>query len=195
MNEIPKPAAAAGTSVPVNPMHRLFNRASSRIVLSRVVIVLLLVVGVLLAGREIEHHIGGIESWIARLGFRGVLVFIGLFVVATSLLVPDTVLCIAAGALLGIGWGSAAVMVGGMVAAMVQFVLARRLMRRRIEGVLAAKPSLAAIREAVLTDEFRLQVLLRLAPLNPATISYLLGRPGSGSGASCWRPSPPCRAS
>ena len=37
---------------------------------------------------------------------------------------------------------------------------------------------MAAIQRAVSRDEFRLQVLLRLTPLNPATISYLLGAAG-----------------
>jgi uncharacterized membrane protein YdjX (TVP38/TMEM64 family) len=40
------------------------------------------------------------------------------------------------------------------------------------------RPSLAAIQRTVIRDEFRLQVLLRLTPLNPAIISYLLGAAG-----------------
>ena len=104
--------------------------------------------------------------------------FVGLFALATSVLLPDTVLCIIAGALFGLGWGVAAVLAGSFLAAAIQFALAHQLLRARIQRTLAARPSLAAIQRAVSRDEFRLQVLLRLTPLNPATISYLLGAAG-----------------
>ncbi len=91
---------------------------------------------------------------------------------------PDTVLCIIAGALFGMAWGATAIVVGSLFAATLQFALSRRLLRARIERALLAKPSLAAIQQAVTQDELRLQVLLRLTPLNPATVSYLLGAAG-----------------
>ena len=59
-----------------------------------------------------------------------------------------------------------------------QFALSHRLLRARIQRALAARPALAAIQRAVKRDELHLQVLLRLTPLNPATISYLLGAAG-----------------
>jgi uncharacterized membrane protein YdjX (TVP38/TMEM64 family) len=130
------------------------------------------------AGRDIDHHINAIESWINNFGPWGVLVFVGLFVLATSLLLPDTILCIIAGALFGMGWGLAAVMVGSLFAGALQFALARQLLGAPIQRALATRPYLVAIQRAVSRDQFRLQVLLRLTPLNPATISYLLGTAG-----------------
>ncbi len=59
-----------------------------------------------------------------------------------------------------------------------QFLLSRHLLRTRIQRALAARPALAMIQRAVNRDAFRLQVLLRLTPLNPATVSYLLGAAG-----------------
>jgi uncharacterized membrane protein YdjX (TVP38/TMEM64 family) len=139
---------------------------------------LLLIVAIVFGGREIEHHINAIESWITELGPWGVLAFIGLFTLATSLLLPDTVLCIIAGALFGLYWGVAAVLAGSLLAGAMQFALSQKLLRARIQRALAARPPLVAIQRAVGRDEFRLQVLLRLTPLNPATISYLLGAAG-----------------
>jgi uncharacterized membrane protein YdjX (TVP38/TMEM64 family) len=138
----------------------------------------LLVLAIVTLGREITHHIDAIEAWIANLGPWGVLAFIALFVVATSLLIPDTLLCVIAGVLFGIPWGVAAVVAGSLLGASLQYALSRRLLRARIERMLEARPSLPAIQRAVRHDEFRLQVLLRLTPLNPATISYLLGTAG-----------------
>jgi uncharacterized membrane protein YdjX (TVP38/TMEM64 family) len=75
-------------------------------------------------------------------------------------------------------WGLAAVLTGSVLAGAMQFALSHKLLRARIQRALAARPSLAAIQRAVSRDELRLQVLLRLTPLNPATISYLLGAAG-----------------
>jgi uncharacterized membrane protein YdjX (TVP38/TMEM64 family) len=159
----------------VNAMRRFFTRARVRAALPYLATGLLLLIAIVVVGRDIDHHINAIESWIASLGPWGVLAFVGLFVLATSFLLPDTVLCIIAGALFGLGWGVAAVVAGSLLAGALQFALARQLLGVPIRRALAARPSLAAIQRAVNRDQFRLQVLLRLAPLNPATISYLLG--------------------
>jgi len=170
--------SAEYTKTGYDRVRRLLARAYSRAVLPYLAVGLLLIVAVVFAGREIEHHINEIESWITTLGPWGVLAFIGLFVLTTSFLVPDTVLCIIAGALFGMGWGVTAVLAGSLLAGAVQYVLSHKLLRGRIQRMLAARPSLAAIQRAVSRNEFRLQVLLRLTPLNPATISYLLGAAG-----------------
>ena len=174
MKKAPVPNNSAKNLEISDRVRRLFARASSRAALPYLAVALLLAVAVVFGGREIKHHINAIELWITGLGPWGVLAFIGLFALSTSFLVPDTVLCIIAGALFGVGWGVAAVLAGSLLAATIQFALARRLLRERIQRMLAARPSLAAIQRAVSCDEFRLQLLLRLPPLNPATVSYLL---------------------
>jgi uncharacterized membrane protein YdjX (TVP38/TMEM64 family) len=142
------------------------------------VIVILLCLAIVVVGREVDHHLHAIEAWVAALGPWRVVVFVAFFVVATSMIVPETVLCLLAGALFGPAWGVGAVMIGSVIACALQYWISRRFLRERITRVLASKPYLAAIRRAVLHDELRLQFLLRLAPLNPATISYLLGATG-----------------
>lgn len=159
-------------------MPRLLARACSRASIPYVLIGLALVIAISLAGREIHTHISQIESWITSLGYWGVLAFIVLFVVLTSCLLPDSVLCIIAGALFGFGWGLVAVVAGSLLSASVQYLLAQKLLRHRIENKIQNNPSLCAIQRAVKTDELRLQLLLRCTPLNPATISYILGATG-----------------
>jgi uncharacterized membrane protein YdjX (TVP38/TMEM64 family) len=157
---------------------RLLASARFRTALTYLAMGLLLVAAIVLAGDEIEHHIDAIEAWITNLSPWSVLAFVGLFVVATSLLIPDTVLSIMAGALFGLGWGIAAVVVGSLLAAALQYALSQRLLRARIERAVAARPSMAAIQRAVSRNEVRLQALLRLTPLNPAMITYMLGAVG-----------------
>ena len=178
MTIAPKQNNSAENPELIDRVRRLLARAYSRAALPYVAVGLLLIVAIVFGGREIEHHINAIESWITELGPWGVLAFIGLFTLATSLLLPDTVLCIIAGALFGLYWGVAAVLAGSLLAGAMQFALSQKLLRARIQRALAARPPLVAIQRAVGRDEFRLQVLLRLTPLNPATISYLLGAAG-----------------
>ena len=156
----------------------LLSRAYLRGAIPYLTVGLLLIAAIVTAGREIQHHINAIESWITILGPWGIFAFIGLFILTTSFLFPDTFLCIIAGALFGLYWGSVAVLAGSILAGAMQFAISHKLLRARIQRMLSAKPSLSAIQRAVIHDEFRLQVLLRLTPLNPATINYLLGSAG-----------------
>ena len=73
-----------------NRVRRLLARTYSRAALPYLGVGLLLIVAIVVGGREIEHHINAIESWITELGPWGVLAFIGLFTLTTSLLLPDT---------------------------------------------------------------------------------------------------------
>jgi len=136
------------------------------------------VVAIVVLGREIHEHLRAMENWIAGLGIWGPIAFVALIVVATSLLVPDTALAIAAGALFGFVVGGIVVVVGGLLAAMVQYALARRLLRGAIQRETARRASLRSIVEAVRRREIGIQVLVRLTPLGPAMVSYLMGAAG-----------------
>ena len=159
-------------------VQRFLARGSFRAVLPYFAAGAAMLLSVAVVGREVEHHIDAVESWIASLGPWGGAAFAGLFALGTSLFLPDTLLCIIAGALFGLKWGTMVVVAGNLFAVTLQYMLSRRLLLARIRQVLAKKPALAAIQRAVLQDEFRLQILLRLTPINPATISYLLGAAG-----------------
>ncbi|MEO8084620.1 MAG: VTT domain-containing protein [Ardenticatenales bacterium] len=168
----PNPPAAK------DPVGHLLSRSQAWVAVPYVAAGLALLVAIAMVGQEIHSHIAGIEAWIAHLGPLGLVAFVALFVAGTSLLLPDTLFCFAAGALFGLRTGLAAVVAGTLLSGALQYGLAHRLLRARIQRTLAAQPSLAAIQRAVLRDELRLQVLLRFTPLNPATISYVLGAAG-----------------
>ena len=157
MMTAPKPNNSAKNSEASDRVRRLLARVYSRAALPYLAMGLMLIVAVVVGGHEIKHHIHAIESWITKLGPWGVLAFTGLFVLATSFLLPDTVLCIIAGALFGLYWGVAAVLAGSLLAGAIQFTLSQKLLRARIQRTLAARPSLAAIQRAVSRDGFRIQ--------------------------------------
>jgi len=62
--------------------------------------------------------------------------------------------------------------------AVLNYLIARSLLRSRIEKMLEKHPKLRAIQRAANHEGLRLQLLLRLAPLNPVSVSYVLGASG-----------------
>lgn len=159
-------------------VRQLLSSAAVRRSLMYVATGLLAAVAVLVLGEEVKWHIDSIEAWILHLGRWGVVAFVGLFVVATSLLVPESILAIMAGALFGMKWGIFAVVAGNLLAALCQYVLGRNILRKRIERFVASKPNLTALVRAAHRNEFVLQALVRLTPMNPATMSYLFAAVG-----------------
>jgi uncharacterized membrane protein YdjX (TVP38/TMEM64 family) len=162
----------------LGPVNRLLRRAGRRATLPFIAVAAVVIVLIVLLGREAGHHVGEIERWIVALGPIGLAVFVGLLVLGTSVLIPESLFAITAGAVFGIWPGFVTVLVGNVLAASLQYVLARRLLRERIQRTLSSRPQLAAVQRAVLQDETRLQLLLRLTPLNAASLSYVFGAAG-----------------
>jgi uncharacterized membrane protein YdjX (TVP38/TMEM64 family) len=125
--------------------------------------------GVFVLGEDIMRHVQGIE-----------VIFVLLYAVLGSLFVPDTILGIAAGSMFGFTHGLLAAALGSLAGAILQYALARRLLRPTVETFIRSKPALAALQVAVLQQEFRLQLLIRLTPLNRTLTNYMLGAAGVG---------------
>jgi uncharacterized membrane protein YdjX (TVP38/TMEM64 family) len=130
---------------------------------------------VILLGRWLGHELRVWETWIAASGWKGKLVFVGLMVVGTSVFLPNSVFTVLAGLLFGLLDGIALASVGTLSAAAVDFLLSRFLLGNVIQGWLSRRPRLSALERAVVREGWRLVALVRLSPLSPVWISYLLG--------------------
>ncbi len=136
------------------------------------IILLLAAIGL---GRSLGHRLPELEHWIGQQGMVGWLVFILLVVVGTSVFVPDTIFAVMAGVLFGVIEGTVLIAVAALLTASLNFALSRLWLHRLVRRWLTRQPRLAAIEQAVNREGLRFQVLLRLAPLNPVSVSYLLG--------------------
>ena len=125
-----------------------------------------------------ESELKTMETWIAGHGALGMVAFVVLMVVLTSLFVPDTMLAIAAGALYGVTWGALLTIIGAILTAAVNFWAACNFFRPWIDRILEKHPKLQAIRSAANQEGLRLQLLLRLSPINPVSVNYVLGASG-----------------
>ena len=138
----------------------------------------LIVVGIALLGHATATNLTTIEAWIHDVGPWAFVAYIAVFLLLTTFFVPDTLLAIVAGAVFGMVGGVLAVSFAGILAAALQYLLARTLLKGRIDAWLRDRPRLTAIQRALRRDQVKLQWFLRLTPFNPTTVSYLLGATG-----------------
>ncbi len=171
MNTSPEPT-------PQSEPRRQLLRREVRSIFPLAIAVIVIIAAVILLGREAEQHLHAIETAISGLGPWGRVAFVGLLVIGTSLLIPESLFGLVAGALFGLAEGIGLMLIGNLIAAALQYGLARRLLHGPIQRALESRPLLRSIQSAVIRDELHLQLLLRLTPLNPALISYLLGAAG-----------------
>lgn len=172
------PAGDVGGADTNDPVRRFLAHVDVTALIPYVIIGVAVVLLLVLVGRGIHHHIDVLESWIAARGDWGLVAFMGIFILLTSVLVPGAILCIIAGALFGLAQGTMVIVAASFLGAALQYGLSRGLLKNRVQRVVAARPSLAAIQRAAHRDGFTLQALLRMTPVNPVYVSYAMGATG-----------------
>jgi len=118
------------------------------------------------------------QSWVAGLGAMGYVVYtLGYGVIGVFF--PASILTIGAGAIFGVVGGSIVVVVGATIAATLAFVLARTVLRRRVEAMAAKNPKFRAVDRAIAREGPRIVVLIRLSAVFPFLfVNYAFGLTG-----------------
>lgn len=124
----------------------------------------------------VDEWIESLKSWVDGLGALGPLAYGAAYVVAALLFVPGAAITIGAGAIFGLGMGTAVVSVASTTAAALAFPLARTLLRDRVESMARDRQSFKAIDDAIEDGGWKIVGLLRLSPVVPfSALNYLLG--------------------
>jgi len=124
----------------------------------------------------LERWLADMRGWLDGYGWQGLVIFAVIYVVATILLVPGVAITLAAGALFGLGKGTAVVSVSSTTTAALAFLIGRYLARGAIETKAAANPRFGAIDRAIGQNGWKVIVLLRIVPLLPFGLSsYFFG--------------------
>lgn len=117
-----------------------------------------------------------LENWISSLGVWGPVVLTLVYIVATVLLVPGTILTLLAGAIYGLGVGTVVVSIGATIGASLCFLIARYGARDRVAHWAERYPLFAAIDGAIGEGGWKIVALLRLSPAIPFNVqNYLYG--------------------
>jgi uncharacterized membrane protein YdjX (TVP38/TMEM64 family) len=133
-------------------------------------------IALLLAGRWLASLIPRFADYVESLGPWGPIMFVIGYVIATVALVPGSLLTLAAGALFGIGRGTALAFVSATLGASLAFLISRHVARGQVERRLAADPRFLAIDRAISEQGRTIVLLLRLSPIFPFNLlNYALG--------------------
>ena len=137
-----------------------------------------LAVGLVIASRllPIDEWMTTVKEQVATLGPWGPVAYGLFYVVAALLFVPGSLITITAGALFGLGVGTAVVSLASTTSAALAMPLARTTLRGRVEALAAQRPSFRAIDGAIEDGGWKIVGLLRLSPVVPFNVlNYLLG--------------------
>lgn len=156
----------------------LVRRARRRRFLGYGLALLVIAALAIVVGEELDHNLHALERRLTHLGAWAPILFVLGMGLLTSLFVPETLFALMAGALFGLGRGTLLLACGSYLGAVMQFGLGRHLLSGLTHKLVARRPALAGVLLAVRKEQLRLQLLLRLTPLNPALVSYALGATG-----------------
>ena len=126
--------------------------------------------------QELLHSFQG---WVVGLGPLGWILYALVYAVCCVLFVPASILTLGAGALYGLGTGVAIVLAGATLGATLSFLLAKSVLRKRIEKMTAGNAKFAALDRAIAKEGAKIVFLVRLSPVFPFTyINYAFGLTG-----------------
>lgn len=125
---------------------------------------------------NIQEPLKSALDWIASLGPWGPITFIAIYILATILFIPGSILTLGAGVLFGIIWGSIYVSIGATIGAVSAFLIGRYLMRGWVEKRIGGNSKFEAIDQTVAREGWKIVVLTRLSPVFPFNLlNYAFG--------------------
>lgn len=138
---------------------------------------IMVAIGVVLLWRGIDP--AQMQTWFLSFGSTAPIMFVAAGVVLMSICVPKTVMSITAGALFGTWWGSGLMLITGISAAMMNYVIGRWWLSDS-RASKATKPVnedelIPTIRQMAADANFGAHLLIRLSPVPTMVISYLMG--------------------
>ena len=115
-------------------------------------------------------------AWIESLSAWGSMAFIFLYILATVLFIPGSILTLGAGLLFGVVLGSVYVSIASTVGATAAFLIGRYLARDWVAGKIEGNTTFQAIDDAVAEGGWRIVGLTRLSPIFPFNmLNYAFG--------------------
>ena len=115
-------------------------------------------------------------GWVAGQGAAGVVAYILLYVLATVLFLPGSILTLGAGAVYGVLYGVPIVSAAATLGATAAFLVGRYITRGWVSRKVAGNAKFAAIDEAVAREGWKIVGLTRLSPVFPFNLlNYAFG--------------------
>lgn len=124
----------------------------------------------------IRDWLGAFLGWVDGMGPAGPVLLGAVYVIATVLFVPGSILTLGAGFLFGVVVGAITVSIAATLGACAAFLLGRTLLRGLVESKVQGNRRFAAIDRAVGREGFKIVLLTRLSPVFPFNLlNYAFG--------------------
>jgi uncharacterized membrane protein YdjX (TVP38/TMEM64 family) len=132
----------------------------------------------------VGEWLAAFQSWVRGLGPAGYVLYALAYIVCCVLFIPASALTLGAGAIFGFAKGSIVVLIGATLGATASFLLARTVLRKRVESMTASNAKFRALDRAISRDGGKIVFLVRLAVVFPFTyINFAFGLTGIRLGA------------
>src|SRR5262249_16434569 len=115
----------------------------------------------------IKKELERLSEWAKELGPWGPVAVAVLYIPATVLCIPGTLLTLAGGSAFGIVQGTVAISIGSTLGASAAFLVGRTLLRGWVEQRVSRNAKFQAIDQAIGEQGFKIVLLLRLSPVFP----------------------------
>lgn len=169
----------------VEPKKRIFSNPKLWIGLVLLGLFTYIIIDTFTTG-HVKEVLSQFLDYIQKIGFAGAVLFAALYIVATVLLIPGTILTLGAGfvftsthggnQLIGTGIAASVVFVGASGGAILAFLLARFILQDIAAHLREKYHSFRAIDKAIEGNGFKITFLLRLSPAIPFNVlNYLMG--------------------
>jgi uncharacterized membrane protein YdjX (TVP38/TMEM64 family) len=144
----------------------------------KVIAALLIIAAIVVAFRllPVADWLRAFQIYVRGLGALGYVLYIVVYAICVVAFIPASILTVGAGAIFGFAGGTIVVVIGATIGATLAFLLARTVMRKRVEAMTAKNAKFRALDRAIAKDGTKIVFLLRLAVVFPFTwINYACG--------------------
>ena len=148
---------------------------------TKTAIAILLLIGLVLITRTlpVADWLTQFQTWVRGIGPIGYVVYALAYAICCVLLIPALALTLGAGAIFGFAAGSVVVIAGATLGATLAFVLARTVLRHRVERMTANNAKFRALDRAITREGTKILWLVRLSGFPPFTwVNYAFGLTG-----------------
>lgn len=148
---------------------------------TRIVIAALLVIAFAVAVRmlPVAEWITQFQAWVRGIGSVGYVVYVLAYAVCCVFIIPALALTLGAGAIFGFVAGSIVVIIGATIGATLAFLLARTVLRERVERMTQGNAKFRALDRAITSEGTKILWLVRLSGFPPFTwVNYAFGLTG-----------------
>lgn len=150
-----------------------------RIVKAVIVVALLIALVVAVRMLPIAAWLASFQQWVHGAGPFGYVLYALVYICCCVLLLPALALTIGAGAIFGFVKGSILVIISATLGATAAFLLARTVLRHRVERMTSGNAKFRALDRAITREGTKIMWLVRLSGFPPFTwVNYAFGLTG-----------------